>query len=127
MSKAQRARCGELSRRQFVQDAALTWCAAAGASGTLGLPAVAFGDDSGPVDCGPPPRAKPQSRTGGESFPPLPLPVTPLRRTEKKRPPAPPALIGKMALGPVKFVVRDGKRVQSRDWMTDPADLDSLL
>jgi hypothetical protein len=71
--------------------------------------------------------AKPQSRTGGESFPPLPLPVTPLRRTEKKRPPAPPALIGKMALGPVRYVVRGGKRVQYRDWMTDPADLDSLL
>jgi len=71
--------------------------------------------------------AKPQSRTGGESFPPLPLPVTPLRRTEKKRPPAPPSLIGKMALGPVRFVNRGGKRVQQRDWMTDPADLDSLL
>jgi len=53
--------------------------------------------------------------------------VTPLRRTEKKRPPAPPALIGKMALGPVRFVTRNGRRVQYRDWMTDPADLDSLL
>ena len=72
-------------------------------------------------------RAKPQSRTGGESFPPLPLPATPLRRTEKKRPPAPPALVGKMALGPIRFVRKGDKRVQYRDWMTDPADLDSLL
>jgi hypothetical protein len=32
-----------------------------------------------------------------------------------------------MALGPVRFVNRGGKRVQYRDWMTDPADLDSLL
>jgi hypothetical protein len=32
-----------------------------------------------------------------------------------------------MAMGPVKYVVRDGQRVQYRDWMTDPADLDSLL
>ncbi|MGM0488490.1 MAG: DUF4159 domain-containing protein [Planctomycetota bacterium] len=84
-------------------------------------------ENSGPVDCGPPPKAKPQSRTGGESFPPLPLPVTPLRRTEKKRPPAPPALVGKLALGPTKFVTRDGKRVKYRDWMTDPADIKSLL
>ena len=79
------------------------------------------------MDCGPPPRAKPQSRTGGESFPPLPLPATPLRRTEKKRPPAPPSLIGKMALGPIRFVRKGDQRVQYRDWMTDPADLDSLL
>ncbi len=43
---------------------------------------------------GQPPRAKPQRRTGAESFAPLPLPVTPLRRTERKRPPAPPALVG---------------------------------
>ncbi|MHC4562067.1 MAG: DUF4159 domain-containing protein [Planctomycetota bacterium] len=41
-----------------------------------------------------PPRAKPQRRSGGESLPPLPLPATPLRRTERKRPPAPPALVG---------------------------------
>ena len=55
-------------------------------------------DMSGPVDCGPPPAAKPQHQTGGELFAPLPLPVTPLRRSEKKRPPTPPALIGKMAM-----------------------------
>ena len=90
------------------------------ASGTIGsvsigLPSLVLGDDgegSGPVDCGPPPQAKPQHRTGGESFPPLPLPATPLRRTEKKRPPAPPPLIGKMALGPVRWVTKDGKRTQ---------------
>jgi hypothetical protein len=83
--------------------------------------------DSGPVDCGPPPPAKPQHRTGGESFPPLPLPVTPLRRTEKKRPPSPPALVGKVALGQSREIVKDGRRVQYRDWMTDPADLNTLL
>ena len=65
--------------------------------------------------------------TGGESFPPLPLPATPLRRSEKKRPPTPPALVGKMAMGPTRWVTKDGKRVQYRDWMTDPADVDSLL
>ena len=77
--------------------------------------------------CGPPPPAKPQRRTGGESFPPLPLPATPLRRSEKKREPAPPALVGKVILGDVKWVTQDGQRSSYRDWMTDPADIRNLL
>ena len=32
-----------------------------------------------------------------------------------------------MALGPIRFVRKGDQRVQYRDWMTDPADLDSLL
>ena len=130
MSAARHTDEGELSRRQFVKDSAIAYWTAAGAagSGMLALPSLGMAQEgSGPVDCGPPPRAKPQSRTGGESFPPLPLPATPLRRTEKKRPPAPPSLIGKMALGPIRFVRKGDQRVQYRDWMTDPADLDSLL
>jgi hypothetical protein len=115
-----------LSRRQFVRHCA-AGCAAASSSAVVDLPLAAAAQQSGPIDCGPPPPPKRQHRTGGESFPPLPLPVTPLRRTEKKRPPAPPALIGKMAMGPIKFVVRNGKRVQYRDWFTDPADTKSLL
>ena len=47
--------------------------------------------------------------------------------SEKKRPPSPPALIGKMAMGPVRWIERDGKRVMYRDWMTDPADVNTLL
>jgi hypothetical protein len=105
----------------------LTAAAASGA-GTASLPSFVFGEEnSGPIDCGPPPKAKPQQRTGGESFAPLPLPVTPLRRTEKKRPPSPPALIGKMSMGPIRWITRDGKRMQYRDWMTDPADVNTLL
>src|SRR5574337_725193 len=42
---------------------------------------------------GPPPKEKPQRTKAAEGFPPLPLPVVPQRRTEKKRPPAPPKLI----------------------------------
>jgi len=41
-----------------------------------------------------PPLAKPQRRSAGEGIPPLPLPATPLRRSERKRQPAPPALVG---------------------------------
>jgi len=41
-----------------------------------------------------PPKAAPQRRNAGEGFPPLPLPATPLRRSEKKREPSPPALVG---------------------------------
>jgi hypothetical protein len=117
-----------LSRRNFLERVGLT-CTIGGAAG-LGIPELGWAaadEGSGPIDCGPPPQAKPQHQTGGESFPPLPLPATPLRRSEKKRPPAPPALIGKMAMGSPKWKTKDGKRVMYRDWMTDPADLATLL
>lgn len=77
--------------------------------------------------CGPPPPAKPERQTAGESFPPLPLPATPLRRSEKKREPSPPALVGKVILGDVKWVTQDGQKVSFRDWMTDPGDIKNLL
>ena len=77
--------------------------------------------------CGPPPPAKPERRTAGESFPPLPLPATPLRRSEKKREPSPPSLVGKVILGDVKWVTENGQRTSYRDWMTDPADIRNLL
>lgn len=126
MLTSSKVRAVEMSRRQFLEDVAIR-SVAGSAPMLLGMPGLLPQENSGPIDCGPPPKAAPQSRTGGESFPPLPLPVTPLRRTEKKRPPAPPALIGKMAMGPIRFATRDGKKVQVRDWMSDPADLDSLL
>jgi hypothetical protein len=118
----------QVSRRKFIEKIGIG-AALGGTVGNLGLPVLVWGaeGDSGPIDCGPPPPAKPQHRTGGESFPPLPLPATPLRRSEKKRPPSPPALVGKMAMGPTRWITRDGKRVQYRDWMTDPADVQSLL
>ena len=121
-------RCGrELSRRKFLENVGRT-AAAGSAAGGLGITGVGFAqENAGPIDCGPPPKAKPQHRTGGESFAPLPLPVTPLRRSEKKKPPAPPALIGKMAMGPIRWVTRDGKRVKYHDWLTDPADVNTLL
>jgi hypothetical protein len=77
-----RSQSGANRRQLFRTASALGAACFAGPSG-LALPGIAFAQaqESGPVDCGPPPPAKAQGRTGGESFPPLPLPVTPLRRT----------------------------------------------
>ncbi len=111
-----------LSRRCFLQGTGLLCAATAGSTSVFGQ-----NENTGPIDCGPPPKAKPKSRTGGESFAPLPLPVTPLRRSETKRRPSPPPLIGKAALGEPRWITRDGKRIMYRDWMTDPADIDTLL
>jgi len=77
--------------------------------------------------CGSAPPAKPQRRKAGESFPPLPLPATPLRRTEKKRPPAPPALVAKIQFGGIKQIERDGKKIRYYDWNKDPGDIAVLL
>ncbi len=59
---------------------------------TLSLPA--WGDEFVNPKANIAPQAAPQRRNGGEGVPPLPLPATPLRRSEKKREPSPPALIG---------------------------------
>lgn len=78
--------------------------------------------------CGAPPPAKKQRWKAAESFPPLPLPVTPLRRSEKKRPPTPPTLIGKLQYGKVvRATDESGNRYSYRDWTTDPGDIKNLL
>ena len=62
-----------------------------------------------------PPAAPPAQHSSAEGLPPLPLPVVPLRRTEKKNPPRPPVLIAKIS-------------TQSQaDWATNPGDADNLL
>ena len=83
---------------------------------------VAYGDWE------PPPPPKPSRISASEGFPPLPLPVTPLRRTEKKRPPAPPALIGKIRYGkPVWKTTKDGRRFSYLDWQSDTTDLHHII
>ncbi len=80
------------------------------------------------ADFEPPPPPKPQHRKGGESFPPLPLPATPLRRTEKKRPPEPPALIGKLQYGEQVWKTSpDGQRYSYFDWQGDTTDAHNLI
>lgn len=66
--------------------------------------------------CAPlPPATPPAQHSAAEGLPPLPLPVVPLRRTEKKNPPRPPVLIAKIAT-----------KKQS-DWATNPGDTKNLL
>ncbi|HIJ65673.1 MAG TPA: hypothetical protein HPP77_06940, partial [Candidatus Hydrogenedentes bacterium] len=74
------------------------------------------------------PPATPHRRKAAESVPPLPLPATPLRRTEKKRPPAPPALVGKLEYGKIVWATdENGRRYSYRDWTTDPLDIINLM
>src|SRR6516162_539683 len=65
--------------------------------------------------CGPPPRKNPQRQTSAEGMPPLPLPATPLRRSEPKAEPAPPLMIAKLEYGLMQ------------DWNTDPGDVGNLM
>jgi hypothetical protein len=66
-----------------------------------------------------PPRAKPQRENAGEGFPPLPpLPATPLRRSEQKREPSPPALVGS-----ITFSARS-LRGTNLDWKTTIIDIE---
>ena len=64
---------------------------------------------------GPPPRKNPQRQTSAEGFPPLPLPVTPLRRSEPKAEPAPPLFMAKLIYG------------KDQDYMPNPGDVDNLM
>jgi hypothetical protein len=65
--------------------------------------------------CGPPPRKSPQRQTSAEGLPPLPLPATPLRRSEPKAEPMAPLMIAKLEYGIMQ------------DWNTDPGDVDNLM
>ncbi|MDD3118766.1 MAG: DUF4159 domain-containing protein [Victivallales bacterium] len=75
-----------------------------------------------------PPPATAQRRQGGEAFPPLPLPATPLRRSERKRPPSPTALIGKVVWGSyLDYHWPNGVTSRVFDWNMVPADCQRLL
>ncbi|MBI4602663.1 MAG: DUF4159 domain-containing protein [Planctomycetes bacterium] len=75
-----------------------------------------------------PPPQKPERIKGAEGFPPLPLPVVPMRRTERKHPPSPPTLVSKIVWGgDYEIAAPDGRKVVVPDWNSDPADLDQLV
>ncbi|MCY3022991.1 MAG: DUF4159 domain-containing protein [Planctomycetota bacterium] len=104
-----------------------------GGSAVLGLffasgLALAMTEDDYFKPLGRPPEAQRKSIKGGEAVPPLPLPATPLRRSERKREPAPPTLIGKVVWGAsADFVGEDGTKMQISDWNLAPADCQQLL
>lgn len=79
--------------------------------------------------CGSKPPSSPHRRSAAEALPPLPLPATPLRRTERKRPPAPPPLIAKIHFGPTqpREFEHDGQIARYHDWNKDPGDIPMLL
>ncbi|MHB9139305.1 MAG: DUF4159 domain-containing protein [Victivallaceae bacterium] len=89
---------------------------------------VSAGEDDFLKPVGKPPAAKAQRRQGGEAMPPLPLPATPLRRSEKKRPPSPTALIGKVVWGGyIDYTWDNGLVSRVFDWNMVPADCQQLL
>jgi hypothetical protein len=80
------------------------------------------------VPLGPPPEAAKRRISGGESFPPLPLPATPLRRTERKREPSAPKLAAKIVWGEdASFTYGDGAQTRIADWNLCPGDLQQLM
>jgi hypothetical protein len=75
-----------------------------------------------------PPKAPPKQISAAEALPPLPLPATPLRRTERKKPPQPDYLIGKMIWGEsASFVDSNGDEMDIADWNLCPTDLQRFL
>jgi hypothetical protein len=80
------------------------------------------------VPLGPPPEAAKRRISGGEAFPPLPLPATPLRRTERKREPSPPRLAAKIVWGQdASFTYGSGAQTRIADWNLCPGDLQQMM
>ncbi len=80
------------------------------------------------VPLGPPPEAAKRRISGGEAFPPLPLPATPLRRTERKREPSPPKLAAKIVWGEdANYTYSSGAATKIADWNLCPGDLQQLM
>ena len=91
-------------------------------------PARAASENDWFVPLGPPPKASPQRISGGEGVPPLPLPATPIRRSERKKQPSAPPLIGKLVWGEAaSFAYDSGDKVEIADWNLCPADVQSVL
>ena len=73
-------------------------------------------------------KAPRKSMNAAEALPPLPLPATPLRRTERKKPPQPDYLVGKVIWGEsASFVDTTGKALEIADWNLCPTDTQKFV
>ena len=73
-------------------------------------------------------KAPHKSMNAAEALPPLPLPATPLRRTERKKPPQPDYLVGKVIWGEsASFVDTTGKALEIADWNLCPTDTQKFV
>ncbi len=104
----------------------IRWVPAGIAAALLAVASMAPADFENPK-AKQPPQAKPQRRSAAESLPPLPLPATPLRRTEKKRQPAPPALVGMINFSQQRFQIVDGQRQAVAAFPTTQIDIERLM
>lgn len=74
------------------------------------------------------PKAPRRHMSAAEALPPLPLPATPLRRTERKKPPQPDYLIGKVIWGEsASFVDSSGDKMEIADWNLCPTDMERFV
>lgn len=74
------------------------------------------------------PKAPRRHMSAAEALPPLPLPATPLRRTERKKPPQPDYLIGKVIWGEsASFVDSNGDKMKIADWNLCPTDMERFV
>ena len=73
------------------------------------------------------PKAKPHRRSAAEGIPPLPLPATPLRRSERKRQPSPPALVGMINFSDTQFKMVAGERKRVNAFPTTQIDIERLM
>lgn len=63
-----------------------------------------------------------------EALPPLTLPATPLRRTERKKPPQPDYLLGKIIWGESAFFAdSSGEKMEIADWNMCPTDTEKFV
>jgi len=108
--------------RSLFLSAVIVFCVLAEAAGSEDDWFVYLGDKSKKQ------KAPPKSISAAEALPPLPLPATPLRRTERKKPPQPDYLIGKVIWGQAaSFTDSIVGRLDIADWNLCPTDIDRLM
>jgi hypothetical protein len=90
------------------------------------MPLAAPGEEFKNPKAGKPPQAKPTRINAAEGVPPLPLPATPLRRSERKREPSPPALVGMINFS-APAQIENGQRVEGAAFPTTQIDIERLM